>query len=144
LGLTLVRGRLVGNGIRRVRIDVAKAPTVMRIDWIAFRCQVRGRAEPVELRLERPGDLERLTMRRVTEIRPKVFFVGPGSRLTLDLSPLTGEPATAADVQLGYAAMPVAPPHGAERLATARWHARSGLRSACSKSLPGVDHVRGR
>jgi hypothetical protein len=84
----------------------------------------------VELRLERPEDLERLTMRRFTEIRPKVFFVGPGSRLTLDVSALTGEPATAVDVQLGYAAMPVAPPHGAERLATARWHARSGLRAS--------------
>ncbi|MDQ4049887.1 MAG: hypothetical protein M3131_10995, partial [Actinomycetota bacterium] len=129
-GLTLLRRRLEGDGIRRVRIDVAKAPTVMRIDWAAFRCHVRGRADPVEIRLERPEDLERLSPRRFTPIRPKLFLVGAGSQLTFDVVGATGGEALAVDVELAYAAMPVAQPSGADRVAEARWQAKATLQAS--------------
>ncbi len=129
-GLTLVRRRLEGDGIRRVRIDVAKAPTVMRIDWAGFRCHLRGRPGPVEVRLERPEELERLTPRRFTQIRPKLFLVGAGSQLTFDVVGATEGEAVAVDVELAYAAMPVAQPRGADRVVATRWQAKATLQAS--------------
>ena len=129
-GLTLVRGRLEGDGIRRVRIDVAKAPTVMRIDWAAFRCHLRVRTDPVDIRFERPEELERLTPRRFSEVRPKLFVVGEGSRLTFDVVAAAGGEAVALDVELAYAAMPVAQPRGADRVNGARWQAKATLQAS--------------
>lgn len=128
-GLTLVRRRLEGNGIRRVRIDVAKAPCVMRIDWAAFRCHLRGVPEPVEVRLERSEELERLSPRRFTRIRAKLFLVGPGSQLTFDIVEATGGEANAIDVELAYAAIPVAQPAGAQRIAEARWQTKAAVQA---------------
>jgi len=146
-GLTLVRRRLEGDRIRRVRIDVAKAPTVMRVDWIAFRCHLRGRPAPVEIRLERPEDLERLSPRRFTQIRPKLFLVGEGSQLTFDIVAATEGEAIAVDVELAYAAMPVAEPRGADRVAAARWQTvraskRIVLRLEDRTGLPVADSLR--
>jgi FMN phosphatase YigB (HAD superfamily) len=129
-GLTLVRRRLEGDAIRRVRIDVAKAPAVIRIDWAAFRCHLRGRSDPVEVRLERAEELDRLSPRRFTQIRPKLFLVGAGSQLTFDIVAATEGEAIAVDVELAYAAMPVAQPRGADRVAEARWQARATLQAS--------------
>jgi hypothetical protein len=128
-GLTLVRRRLEGNGITRVRIDIAKAPALVRLDWAAFSCEPRGGGEPVVVRFETAEELERLSPRRFTEIARNLYLVGPGSQLTLDLAGVGSEPALAVGVELAYAAMPVAPPRGQERLFAARWRAKTGLRA---------------
>ncbi len=77
-GLSLVRARFAGEELRALRLDPAAAPCLVRLDRVVLRCRVRGGGDPVEVRLERPEELEGLELRGgLRWVAPKVL-VGDG------------------------------------------------------------------
>jgi len=141
-GLTYVSATLRGPELRTVRIDPVNDPAVLRIDWLSVRCWVRGADVPVELVLDTPELLGRLTLTRCSWLRPKLLLVdSPDPHLELDLQLLFGAPVYEVTVQCAYAALPVAPtgPGGAQ---LARASLRRRLRGP-ARIMRGVEHRTG-
>jgi FMN phosphatase YigB (HAD superfamily) len=85
-GLSYARTTVRAEEVRGVRIDPAKAPCILRIDWIALTCSMRGQAEPRRLMFDSPESLERFTARGATALRPKLFMVdGDDPQFEIDL-----------------------------------------------------------
>src|SRR4051794_19051986 len=53
-GLSYARTTVRADEVRGVRLDPAAAPCVLRLDWIAFTCSMRGQAEPKRLLVHPP------------------------------------------------------------------------------------------
>jgi FMN phosphatase YigB (HAD superfamily) len=111
-GLSYARTTVRAEEVRGVRVDPAAAPCVLRIDWIALTCSIRGQAEPVRLMLDSPDDLARFTVRGAELLRPKLFLVdGTDPQFELDLrKALGGEVPYEVTVECAYAILPSAPP----------------------------------
>jgi len=110
-GLTYVSTTLSGAPIRQVRLDPVNAPAVLRLDWLSFRCTVRGSTEPVEVLLDTPETLSRLALTRCSWLRPKLLLVdGSDPNLELDLRPVVAGDVYEVHVQCAYAALPTSPP----------------------------------
>jgi hypothetical protein len=110
-GLTYVSAGLTGDPIRKVRLDPVNAPAVLRIDWVSFRCAVSGSAEPVEILLDTPEALRRLSLTGCYWLRPKVLVVdGDDPHLELQLATVLAGNVHHVHLQCAYAALPTAPP----------------------------------
>jgi hypothetical protein len=115
-GLSYVRTTVRGEEVRGVRIDPAKAPCILRIDWIALTCSMRGQAEPRRLMFDSPELLERFTVRGAAPLRPKLFTVdGNDPQFELDLKAALGESPYEVTVEVAYAVLLAAPPAQVER-----------------------------
>ncbi|MDX6668034.1 MAG: hypothetical protein QOK04_1414, partial [Solirubrobacteraceae bacterium] len=86
LGLSYARTTVRAEEVRGVRIDPAGAPCVLRIDWIALTCSMRGQAAPRRLVFDSQDALDRFTVRGATPLRPKLYLVdGSDPQFELDL-----------------------------------------------------------
>ncbi|MEA2411292.1 MAG: hypothetical protein QOC77_1853 [Thermoleophilaceae bacterium] len=109
-GLSYARTTVRAEEVRGVRIDPASAPCVLRIDWIALTCSMRGQAEPRRLVFDSPDALDRFTVRGATPLRPKLYLVdGSDPQLELDLRRELGEAPYEVTVECAYAVLPSAP-----------------------------------
>ena len=85
-GLSYCARHRPADEVLGVRLDPAKTPCTLRLDWIALTCSMRGRAEPVRLTFDSPESLARFTVRGATELRPKLYLVdGDDPQFELDL-----------------------------------------------------------
>jgi hypothetical protein len=110
-GLSYARATLRGDEVRGVRIDPAKSPCFLRIDWIALTCWIRGETEPRRLLFETHEELARFTLRQLDVYGAKFFLAtGEDPNLELDLRAELGG-ATAYEVlfEMGYAVTLVDP-----------------------------------
>ena len=106
-GLSFAKAILRGEFIRRIRIDPAKQPCVLRIDFIRLRCHVHDAAEPVVIDLEQPGDFAKLDIAGCRKLGPKLFLAtGNDPRLVFDVKRAVARPVYAIDFECGYAALP--------------------------------------
>jgi hypothetical protein len=110
-GLSYVRTTVRAEEVRGVRIDPAAGPCVLRIDWIALTCSMRGQAEPRRLVFDSPDALDRFTVRGATPLRPKLYLVdGSDPQFELDLRRELGESPYEVTVECAYAILASAPP----------------------------------
>jgi hypothetical protein len=110
-GLSYARTTVRADEVRGVRIDPAAAPCVVRIDWIALTCSLRGQAEPRRLVFDSPETLDRFTVRGATPLRPKLYLVdGDDPQFELDLRRALGDSPYEVTVECAYAILPSAPP----------------------------------
>jgi len=112
MGLTYARGTVTGDIVRRVRIDPARLPCVVRLDWIRLRCHPRGSGDPITLDFDSPEKLEKLAMSGMRSIGPGSYIVrGVDPNVVIDLERfLPGEVHTV-DVECGLAVLGL-PPSG--------------------------------
>ena len=111
LGLSYARTTVRADEVRGVRIDPAAAPCVLRIDWIALTCAMRGQAEPRRLVFDSPEALDRFTVRGAAPLRPKLYVIdGADPQFELDLRRALGESPYEVTVECAYAILPSAPP----------------------------------
>jgi hypothetical protein len=110
-GLSYARTTVRADEVRGVRLDPAAAPCVLRLDWIALTCSMRGRAEPRRLVFDSAEALERFTVRGATALRPKLFLIdGSDPQFEIDLRRALGEAPYEVIVECAYAVLPSAPP----------------------------------
>ncbi len=115
-GLSFVRATVRGDFIKRLRLEPAQEPCVLRLDWISLRCLVHERAEPVEVRIESPGDVAALKVRGAHAIAPKLFMVsGTSPRLVVEVEKLVGAPVWGLELECAFAVMPIARSQARER-----------------------------
>jgi len=108
LGLTHAQGTVVGDMVRRVRIDLAKSPCVLRVDWIRLQCLRRAGGDPVTLDFASPEQLGRLKFVGMREIAPGSYQVtGSDPHVIVDLRELPGEDVFSVNVECGFAALPL-------------------------------------
>jgi hypothetical protein len=110
-GLSYARTTVRADEVRGVRIDPAKAPCILRIDWIELSCSLRGEAEPRRLVFDSAESLERFSVRGAAVLRPKLFLVdGDDPQFELDLRALLGGSPYEVTVECAYAVLLTAPP----------------------------------
>jgi FMN phosphatase YigB (HAD superfamily) len=110
-GLSYARTTVRAEEVRAVRLDPAAAPCVLRVDWIALTCSMRGQAEAKRLVFDSPEALERFTIRGATPLRPKLWLVdGTDPQFELDLRRALGEAPYEVIVECAYAILASAPP----------------------------------
>jgi FMN phosphatase YigB (HAD superfamily) len=110
-GLSYARTTLRGEALRGVRIDPVAAPCILRIDWIALTCALRGRAEPVRLLFDSAESLERFSVRGALPLRPKLYTVdGSDPQFELDLQRALGDAPYEVTVECAYAVLASPPP----------------------------------
>jgi FMN phosphatase YigB (HAD superfamily) len=115
-GLSYSRVTVRADEVRGVRLDPAKAPCILRIDWIALTCSMRGKPDPVRLTFDSAESLARFTVRGATPLRPKLFLVdGDDPQFELDLRKELGESPYEVTVECAYAILLSAPPAGDAR-----------------------------
>ena len=110
-GLSYARTTVRAEEVRGIRLDPAKAPCILRIDWIALTCSMRGQAEARRLMFDSPELLERFTVRGAVPLRPKLFTVdGVDPQFELDLKAALGESPYEVTAEVAYAVLLAAPP----------------------------------
>ncbi len=107
-GLSYASGIVGGDIVRRVRIDLAKAPCVVRIDWIRLRCHRRDSDEPVDLDFDEPSQVESLEMRGMRAVGPRSFVVkGTDPNVVIHVQKLAGAELHRVEVECGFAVLPL-------------------------------------
>jgi hypothetical protein len=111
-GLSYARTTVRAEEVRAVRLDPAAAPCVLRLDWIALTCSMRGQEEPTRLVFDSAEALDQFTVRGASPLRPKLYVVdGTDPQFELDLRrALGGESPYEVTVECAYAILPSAPP----------------------------------
>jgi hypothetical protein len=110
-GLSYARTTVRADEVRGVRLDPAAAPCILRVDWIALTCSMRGRAEPARLVFDSPEALDRFVVRGASPLRPKLYVIdGTDPQFELDLRRALGESPYEVTVECAYAILPSAPP----------------------------------
>ncbi len=108
LGLTYANGTVVGDIVRRVRIDPAKLPCVVRIDFIRLRCSPRGTGDTVTLDFDTPERLEQITTSGMRSIGPSSYIVrGFDPNVVIDLNSFLPREVHTVDVECGLAVLPL-------------------------------------
>jgi hypothetical protein len=110
-GLSYARTTVRAEEVRAVRLDPAAAPCVLRVDWIALTCSMRGQEEPTRLVFDSAEALDQFTVRGASPLRPKLYVVdGTDPQFELDLRrALGGESPYEVTVECAYAILPSAP-----------------------------------
>lgn len=106
-GLSYASGTVVGDVIRRVRIDPAKGPCIIRLDWIRLRCLPRAGGEAITLDFTGPESIEKLHTGGMKKIASGSYLVsGSDPNVVVDLRTLPMEVHTVF-VECGFAALPL-------------------------------------
>ena len=110
-GLSYARATLRGEEVRGIRIDPVRSQCLVRIDWIALTCWVRGEPEPRRLVFDSHDALARFRMRELVPQGAKFYMAsGEDPQMELDLrSELGGASAYEVLVEVAYAVMLVDP-----------------------------------
>jgi hypothetical protein len=120
-GLSLARATIRGDFVKRVRLDPAKAPCVIRLDWIRLRCRRHGLKEPVEILLESPEDFAGLRLHGAHAIAPKLLVVpGDDPYFILDVERRAGGPVYEVELECAFAVLGVPRSQARERRARLR------------------------
>jgi FMN phosphatase YigB (HAD superfamily)/CTP:molybdopterin cytidylyltransferase MocA len=137
-GLSYARTTVRAEEVRGVRLDPVAAPSVLRLDWIALTCSLRGQAEPRRLLFDSAEALERFTVRGATALRPKLYLVdGTDPQFEIDLQRALGEAPYEVIVECAYAVLPSAPPSVPARVAPPRSQAvKRFARQAENRGVP--------
>jgi hypothetical protein len=93
--------------VRGVRIDPARSPCLVRIDWIALTCFVRGETEPRRLLFDSADALTRFAMRGMRPLLGALYAVDSNDpQLELDLRrELGGATAYEVLIEIAYAVL---------------------------------------
>jgi FMN phosphatase YigB (HAD superfamily) len=117
-GLSFARFNVRGDFVQRLRLDPAKQPCLLRIDWIRLTCRVHGRHEPVVIDLREPGDIATLKLRGCHLIAPKlVMAAGDDPGMVIDVQKRAGGRVYEVEVECAFAALPLARSQARERRA---------------------------
>src|SRR3954469_8005458 len=109
-GLSYARTTVRADEVRGVRLDPAAAPCILRVDWIALTCSLRGREQPKRLVFDSAEALAQFTVRGADLLRPKLYVVdGSDPQFELDLRRALGESPYEVTVEVAYAVLPSAP-----------------------------------
>jgi hypothetical protein len=120
-GLSLARFTVRGDFIQRLRLDPAKQPCVMRIDWIRLRCRVHGRHDPVTIELSSPEDFAALKLRGCHLVGPKLLLVpGEDPWFVIEVERRAGGRVYEVELECAFAALPLARSQAVERRARLR------------------------
>ncbi|MDQ6750001.1 MAG: hypothetical protein M3Z33_04525, partial [Actinomycetota bacterium] len=139
LGLTYVRAVVAGDFVKRVRLDPADRPCVLRLDWIRLRCRVHDAAEPVTIDFEAPADFARVAVHGAREIGPKLLLVeGDDPQLVIDVEAAVGRPVYRVVVECAYAALPIARSQARERRARLKGWLRGVAKDSRAGPLIGL------
>ena len=133
-GLSYAQGTVAGDIVRRVRIDPAKAASIVRIDWIRLRCHHKGSDDVVTLDFDTPKVLKGLTVRGMRPLAPGVFQAdGRDPNIVIDVEELLGREVHTVDIECAFAliALPASP------LQTRLRAARDRLRDKLKRSRAG-------
>jgi hypothetical protein len=105
-GLSFAGVTARGEQVRRIRIDPANSPCVIRIDWLSLSCWPRGGTEPVELLWDTPEALGRLSVEGGSWLRPKLLLVDTDDpQLVVDVATLIGREVYEVRVEMAYAVL---------------------------------------
>jgi hypothetical protein len=135
-GLSYARTTIKGEDVRGLRIDPVRSPCLLRVDWIALTCRVRGEAEPRELVYDTHERLARFSMADLSPLGAKLYLVGGDDpQMQLDLrAELGGASAYEVLVEVGYAVMLV-DPRGEDAERARELQRRTQERSRAAKRL---------
>lgn len=121
LGLTYAKATVVGDIVRRVRIDPARLPCVVRMDWIRLRCHPRGSGDTVTLDFDTPEKLGQLTMSGMRPLGPGSYLVrGIDPNVVIDLEKFIAREVHTVDVECGFAVLGIPPAGLGGAIATLR------------------------
>jgi FMN phosphatase YigB (HAD superfamily) len=102
-GLTYASGTVAGDIVRRVRIDPAKGPCALRLDWLRLRCRRRG-GDPVLLDFDQDEAIAKLSTHGMRHVGPRAFLIdGVDPHIVFDLESLVGTDVHTVDVECGFA-----------------------------------------
>jgi hypothetical protein len=62
-GLSFLRAEVATNPLRGVMLRVSDAPGLLRLDWLELSFSLRGRADPLRIRVELPAEFDQLQFR---------------------------------------------------------------------------------
>jgi FMN phosphatase YigB (HAD superfamily) len=114
-GLSYARGTVGGDIVRRVRVDLAKSPCVVRIDWLRLRCHLRDSGHSRVLDFDKPAELANLKTGGMRKVGPSAFLVRGGDpHVVIDVEELAGAEVHRVDVECGFAMLAL-PASGLER-----------------------------
>ncbi len=114
-GLTFVRARVAAEEVRALRLEPARAPCLVRIDWLVLRGRQRDHAEPLTVGLETPAELARLPLQQGYWLAPKLLQVaGDKPHLLLDVDRLVGRKVYDVELLAALAIMPTLSPDSLE------------------------------
>jgi hypothetical protein len=108
-GLSLARATIRGDFVQRVRLDPAKRPCLIRLDWIRLRCRLHGRTEPVVIELSDPADFAGLKFNGCRLVAPKVL-IAPGEDpwFSIDVQERAGGRVYEVGLECAFALLPLA------------------------------------
>ena len=107
-GLSLARATIRGDFIQRVRLDPAKQPCLVRIDWVRLRCRVHGQTEPVTFELSAPADFAGLKLNGCRLVAPQVLLApGDDPWFAIDVQDRAGGRVYEVELECAFAALPL-------------------------------------
>ena len=120
--------------MRGIRIDPVRAQCLLRIDWIALTCSMRGEAEPRRHRVRQPRGAPRFSMRELDAQGAKFYMAsGEDPQMELDLrAELGGASAYEVLVEVAYAVLLV-DPRGEDAAQARELQRRAEQRSRATK-----------
>ena len=135
-GLSYARATLRGDEVRALRVDPVQSQCLLRVDWIALTCWVRGEAEPRKIVFDTHEALSRFRMRELIPAGAKFYMVGRKEPwMELDLrAELGGAAAYEVLVEVAYAVMLV-DPRGEDAAQARELQRRAEQRSRAAKRL---------
>ncbi|MDQ3645020.1 MAG: hypothetical protein M3356_05890, partial [Actinomycetota bacterium] len=105
-GLSYVRGTVAGDIVRGVRIDLVKAPCVLRVDWLRLRCHLRDSGDTHVLDFDKPAELASLKMSGMRRVGPNSYLVRSSDpHVVIDVRELCGEEVHTVNVECGFAVL---------------------------------------
>ena len=133
-GLSYARATLRGEEVRGIRIDPVRSQCLLRVDWIALTCWVRGEPEPRRIVFDTHEALARFRMRELTPAGARFYMAsGDDPQMELDLRPeLGGASAYEVLVEIAYAVMLV-DPRGEDAAQVRELQRRAEQRSRAAK-----------
>jgi FMN phosphatase YigB (HAD superfamily) len=110
-GLSYARVTVRGDEVRGIRIDPVRSRCLLRVDWIALTCWVRGEPEQRRLVFDSHDALARFRMHELQPQGAKLYLsTGEDPQMELDLrAELGGATAYEVLVEVAYAVMLVDP-----------------------------------
>jgi FMN phosphatase YigB (HAD superfamily) len=109
-GRSYARAELRADFVKRIRIDPAQGPCIVRIDWIHLRCWPHGEPHPVEHRIAGAEALKGLEIHGASLLRPGLLMVrGRDPQVVVDVETLVGRALWKVDVAVGFAVLPLQP-----------------------------------
>jgi len=114
-GLSCARGTVGGDSVRRVRVDLAKSPCVVRLDWLRLRCHLRDSGDTRVLNFDKPAELAKLKTSGMRKVGPNSYLVRSSDpNLVIEVQELCGAEVHTVNVECGFAVLAL-PASGVKR-----------------------------